>query len=109
MTRRVHWSTAPAPAKGECYTIEAASWYTVFWRGSLTMGGLKRRVPFLTHNRFGEKINRFDPPDEKFHTWPRYTTRKSLQIINKWGVFSDDFGLRSPVIQKPFSPKKGIP
>ena len=27
----------------------------------------------------------------------------------KWRFFSDDFGLRSPVIQKTFSPKKGIP
>ena len=30
----------------------------------------------------------------------------------KWLIiyfFSDDFGLRSPVIQKPFKPKKGIP
>ena len=30
----------------------------------------------------------------------------------KWPIiyfFSDDFGLRSPVIQKPFQPKNGIP
>ena len=27
----------------------------------------------------------------------------------KGGVFSDDFELRSPVIQKIFSPKKSIP
>ena len=37
--------------------------------------------------------------------WPKHT-RRFMQ--RKWAI-SDDFGLRSPVIQKPFSPKKGIP
>ena len=37
---------------------------------------------------------------------PRYTERI---ILKKWPIFSDDFGLRSPVIQKPFQPKRGIP
>ena len=38
-------------------------------------------------------------PDEN-SPQPRYTTRFFCK--NKWGVFSDDFGLRSSVIQKPF-------
>ena len=41
---------------------------------------------------------------------PRYTTRIIMQ--KKWPIiyfFSDDFELRSPVIQEPFQPKNGIP
>ena len=40
----------------------------------------------------------------------RYATR-IVDKKNQWGVFFDDSisRLRSPVIQKPFSPKNGIP
>ena len=37
---------------------------------------------------------------------PRYTTRIMPKLT---GRIADDFGLRSLVIQKPFSPKKGVP
>ena len=46
-------------------------------------------------------------PDEKSHDLLIGTQRESCKKKN-WQI-SDDFGLRSPVIQKPFSPKKGIP
>ena len=39
-------------------------------------------------------------------------TRRDSSCKTKWPIiffFSDDIGLRSPVIHKPFSPKKGIP
>ena len=38
--------------------------------------------------------------------WPRCTQQEPCE--NKNGVFPDDFGLRRPVIRKPFSRKKGI-
>ena len=34
---------------------------------------------------------------------------RASRLAKKKGRISDDFGLRNPVIQKSFSPKKGIP
>ena len=42
----------------------------------------------------------------KSHGLLRRRTTKIM--LNKWGVFSDDFGSRSPVTQKSFQTKSGI-
>ena len=53
-------------------------------------------MSFLTQKLIWSRIKLL-LPNEKF-SWPRYTMR----ILKKNGVFSDDFGLRSPIVQKPF-------
>ena len=42
-----------------------------------------------------------------FFPWPGLWNENQAHAETSY--FSDDFGLRSPVIQKPFLPKKGIP
>ena len=58
-------------------------------------------------NRFGEKYNWYKYRGWRI-PWPRYTTR----IVKKkmaYFFFPSFMGQRSPVIQKPFQPKNGIP
>ena len=48
----------------------------------------------------------------KKKTTPGSGIQRGSIMKKKWPIiyfFSDDFGLRSPVIQKPFQPKNGIP
>ena len=54
-------------------------------------------MSFLTQKLIRRKIKL--QPDEKKMPWPKKPTRITIQ---KKCRISDDFGLRSPVIQKPF-------
>ena len=67
-------------------------------------------TPFLTHQKLtseGRKAKLLRAEQRvKNPTAQKYTTIESRR---KYKPVSDDFGLRSPVIQKTLSPKKGIP
>ena len=58
----------------------------------------------LIWRRKNEKLR----PDEKIPCMHGLGTLRQFHGKKKWPI-SDDFGLRSPVIQKPFQTKRGIP